>query len=1024
MHFSVVQNPALDRVDAICGAIRSIVEPSDNCILALTGDIADLGKAQEYEIAYSFIKSIYKGLGDYIKASLHIIIVPGNHDHDFDLPDFQESIRDLIIEKSSPQNPPDQAMHDYCLKSQQPFRNFADRIGSEMSASIVRGLLESELRSFPPAPIQLHLLNTTRFTRRRDAPGRIWFPVEQLALNLKKHNHPDSITIGILHHPYNWHHPDNGRQLKSLLESHCDILLTGHEHNPDQYLKLRRTTEQNLYVEGGILQDHDNPDNSSFNIVRIVPDEQIFKCWSFAWTGTRYDPLSEHFEHRYLRLRKPLLNQFELEKEWSSYLEQLNTDLRNPRCRDLKLSDLFVYPDLQRLDVRKACSPTGIVRDRDVVGFIQERKRTLIAGAEKTGKTCLAKRLFIDLQEAGYIPILIDADFKVQQRKKMKFGDALSQSIDDVCRFIYGEQSATQLWQAKPSDRAIIIDDYDALPLGTNGRDEMLRWFDEHFGCVVLLADPGIRITEILNRSGQDTLLWTYEHVDILECDAESRYSLIRNWLLAGTDSFSVSLDKVYENAVRYAQVIDAIIGQGAIPSLPIYILMMMQQIETRGNVENTTGLYGSLYELIIRDVIKGAAADYADLEVKLNYLSEFAFALYSRGKRFLEEAEFATWHARYCQEYNCQLDPLQMALQFEAIGVFRKYEANIGFKYRYYYCFFLARYFANNIHDNDIVEEIRKACLALYDQDAANTMLFLCHLSKDPRILQMILRAVDGHFKDTTEYNLSLSPQILPDGVIRPFPLMLSAADPEEERVRTFREYDDMSRPHGLDEVGYGEIEKAKEDKIFNLIKEANSAHHAIRICGQLIRNFYGSMKGSLQVEIIRKCYGVCLRMMGILYDLLEEDKEEIAVVIAKILHHRYPKMDEQEIDRRARRSLQIMALSIGYGLVKHVSNSVGLSALKPSFDTLIKEADTTVSHRILDISARLDYFDAFPENAALDLATDLEKGSVGHEVLRVLVWEHFKLFRRDYKVRQRVCKKLGIDAPQTSLLLSEDKK
>jgi hypothetical protein len=113
---------------------------------------------------------------------------------------------------------------------------------------------------------------------------------------------------------------------------------------------------------------------------------------------------------------------------------------------------------------------------------------------------------------------------------------------------------------------------------------------------------------------------------------------------------------------------------------------------------------------------------------------------------------------------------------------------------------------------------------------------------------------------------------------------LALTSAKPEEVRIESLRRRDDIIRPNSLIT-----IEDTPQDEktaaIITLINDNNSANHLIRILGQLIRNFYGSMKGDRQVELIRECYSLCLRMMTVMYELLEQDKEEIATVMAHIL-------------------------------------------------------------------------------------------------------------------------------------------
>lgn len=1026
MHFSVdraAKNSLLDRMGALCGAVRSVVEPGENCVLVFSGDIANWGLEKEYDIAESFMKAIHSEISKHTGVAPLILIIPGNHDMNFVEPDFDEKIRDIIIKNSDPKEPPNDAMSNYCFKPQRPYREFIQKISASLPVLACSDLAASEVHDFDTFKVRFHLLNTTRFSHAKEVAGVSWFPIHTLEEKMNLDRDTDFMTIAVLHHPYNWHRPENASEMRRLLESHCDVILTGHEHDSDIYIKSRRATQQNFYVEGGILQDPYNAENSSFNVVRVVTERKVFLCTTFEWNGTAYEERADTYEHRYLRLRQPLMNQFELGEDWSVWLEQIGTDFRHPRCRELKLDDIFIYPDLQRLDVRKACTRSGFVRDRDVLGYVQEKRRVLIAGAEKTGKTSLSKRLFSDLREAGYVPVLIRSDFAIDQRAKTTKIEQFKQAIDKVIQKTYSPSSAKRFWQTKVEERAIIIDDYHRLRVSIGGRDELLQWIDDNFRIIVIFSSPGIRMTDILNRNEADTLLWTFEHVDILEADAESRHELIQKWLVAGVDRYQPAIDTLYERTVRYEQVIDSVVGQGAVPSLPLFIHMMMQQLETRGPIDSSTGLYGSLYELIIRDVVRAASYNPADLEVKLNYLSEFAGALYAKDKRFLDDKTFQEWHHWYCDEFNVELKAEEMILQLESIGVFRKDEEMVGFKYRYYYCFFLARHISRIMHHDTAIEIMKKLCSVLHTEDAANTMLFLCHLSKDPRILSLILERVRGHFVGAPEYLLSESPSVIPAGTIRPNRLVLTSESPHEERLRTLRERDEIERPHGLDEIKEHE-EKQRQHKMIALINEANSTLHSIRICGQVIRNFYGEMRGNLQIEVIRECFGLCLRMMSVLFECLENEKEELASVVGEILKHRDRKITDDELDKQVKRSLYSMAFGICYGLLKHTSNSLGLADLKLSFDKLIAERDVSISHRMLDLSTRLDFFDVFPESLVSSLAAELGEGTIGREVLRYLVWEHFKLFTRDFKVRQRVCQLLEIEANQPVLISMDEKK
>lgn len=1018
-------NPVLERTDALCGALRAQTSPGDSCAVVVSGDIVNKGQRGGYTMAEEILERVYLDLSDHLGSEPYFAFVPGNHDHDFSDPSYDEQMRSTLIDNTSPSTPPSSGIHKVLMATQEPYRDFVQRVSDNLPVIAVDDLFASGVWQPDHCSLQFHLLNTTRFTRVKEQPARTWYPIDLLKKGIAETHRDGILTVGILHHPYNWYQPDNAKQLKQALEAHCDIIFTGHEHDACQYAKQQRSTEQNLYVEGGVLQDHENPAVSTFNVVVADPAREVFCCRVIRWNGQEYEADEDASEHRYMRLRRPLQDEFTLEAEWQVWLDELGTDFRHPRARTLRFGELFVYPDLGKLNLRKGCQSCGLVRDREVLGFLQETRRVLIAGAEKTGKTSLAKALFRDLREAGLVPVLIRSDFTVNPRGRRSVDQRIHDAFDTAIRRIYSSQSAKRYWQSRIEERVLIIDDYQRLRMHADARQSLLSWCDKNFGVVVVLADPSIRMQEILTGQEVESALWAYEHVDILECDAETRDALIANWLKAGTDVFDYEEEGSQQKRVRFAQTIDALIGQGAIPSVPLFVLMLMQQLEAGTTVGAPTGLYGSLYELIIRDVVKGASRKTTDVEVLLNYLAEFAYAVHMGGQRVMVEEEFTGWHTAYCKEYSADLDRTTTIRALTSNGIFRAEGSSIAFKRRYYHCFFLAKYLANHIHEDadGVLAKISELCSHLHHTDAANTMMFLCHLCREPRIIGFVLSASKKCFEDMGEFDLSSSPNLLPKHASTPVPLRLPDASPEEERVRELRRRDDVSRPNGLAEL-HEEEDPAVSAEDLKLLHAMNSAHQAVRICGQIVRNFFGSLRGDRQAEIVRECYGATLRMMSAFIDLLERDKEAFAGMIAERLRLRYPAMDDLEVERRAKISVHYYGVAFCFALVKHASASVGLADLKATFDRILGETENNVSLKILDLSTRLDLLDGFPDRRIIDMASELKEHSIGYEVLRGLVWNHLKLFECDYDKRQRVCKKLSIGGSEARFLLGRDKR
>jgi hypothetical protein len=99
-------------------------------------------------------------------------------------------------------------------------------------------------------------------------------------------------------------------------------------------------------------------------------------------------------------------------------------------------------------------------------------------------------------------------------------------------------------------------------------------------------------------------------------------------------------------------------------------------------------------------------------------------------------------------------------------------------------------------------------------------------------------------------------------------------------------------------------------------------------------------------------------------------------------------------------------------HGIVKHISNSVGLEELGLIFSE-IRRKNLVPAYHIIDLAIKIDHFREFPQKEALEVYgwQDKDKNYVGLYLVRHLVWEHFYFFPSKFDVKQRVCGKLGID-------------
>jgi hypothetical protein len=70
--------------------------------------------------------------------------------------------------------------------------------------------------------------------------------------------------------------------------------------------------------------------------------------------------------------------------------------------------------------------------------------------------------------------------------------------------------------------------------------------------------------------------------------------------------------------------------------------------------------------------------------------------------------------------------------------------------------------YFRDNINKIEIQESISGLSRRLHHEESANIMIFLCHLSKDERVLGAMLEAAKGLFADSPHYDINKQNEFL----------------------------------------------------------------------------------------------------------------------------------------------------------------------------------------------------------------------------------------------------------------------
>jgi len=475
----------------------------------------------------------------------------------------------------------------------------------------------------------------------------------------------------------------------------------------------------------------------------------------------------------------------------------------------------------------------------------------------------------------------------------------------------------------------------------------------------------------------------------------------------------SATVQRSQDTLVRAEQQINSFLGDQFLPAHPLFVLVVLQQLEALSPLSTPTASAGYLYEALILRSLHESITDEADVDTNKNYLSEFAYYMYDRQAVRVPYADAHIWHQGYCSLYRLSFDFHRQRQALLDAALLDENEGQLSFKYPYLYYYFLANYFATNLSRPEIREQVQRLTTFLHQADAANVILFLCHLSRDPFILGAIMDTAASLFASYEESDLEKDVEFL-NAVTKDIETRsIEAGDPEKRRQELLAAADEKA--HAKDN---GSEERtllvAQHDEACDIAKlndqlQLNAALKTIQIIGQILRNHVGSLQGETKKALVSRCYSLGLRGMKCLFGVMQENIEELVEALVEALARRSGVTARQKLVESVNRSLW-GTLELGaYSLIKYVSDSIGMEKLAQTFNEVLEERKT-LPMEIIDLSIKLDHYRGFPEGQVTRLAKDMRKNLFAFALVRDLVWLRFYVYHADYKLKQRVCDKIGI--------------
>jgi hypothetical protein len=987
----------------IVTSIGQLARSHDTILVVFSGDIAWSGKPQEYAACHQFF-SVLAQMRSGAGTPPIVVTTPGNHDLN-----FETETRDHVDAREKAQRLGHSTLDtQQTLQSlQKPYRDFHTQfVTPPKSKNTVHGV--TSLRYSPELVVVD--IDSASHAAKECRPGQILLPSDlDACLVALLSDAPADIRIAITHFPPSYYSEASRRTLAEALPGRVDAILTGHEHAPSAFYLTPMSARAAdcvpcIHLESGALRGSGH-DAKSMRVISIDTATRRLAQMDVS-------PLGESAE-----LPTPTWNMLpdrcglawsvsRLAADYRAAIMRLGVALHHKRRADITLDDVFVYPNLRRVQTLVDKRADEDLHDHPLAA-LRQHKHIVVQGAEKSGKTSLARRTLLDALANGLCTVILDGPLLSSRSE-----DGWRQAIADQARATFGPNGAADLVRTPPANRCIIIDNWPP-PIKSRHAKLLADYIHREFGLVMLLTRKDLMF-ECMMSTDPDTRqladsLASYATYDILRFGRAKRAELIAKWHAMGTEGGALS----YVDAKKQ-QAAETLVGDllgRFVPSWPLYVLLVLQTMESAQPMSAGAASHGSLYESLIKSALLDAFGQAAEVDAVFHFLA-FASGQMPPNGQPTSLAELAHHHATYTSEQYIERNFESDLRGLQGARIVAVANNQVTFVYEYIELFFRAMHLAAHLRDSSntsIRKQIDTLAGQIWNQRTANLVLFLAYLDQTGQVMEALLAKASTIFTDFAEFDMGVGVPAL-DNLVRISPtLTLDRQDPEANRRRMLQDVDatedavanELEEPSGL-----------KDDAEYKQIQDLSRSYRTIQIIGQIIRVFPGSVAGKHRLRLAQASASLALRTLGFMMESAARSKQFVLERLRNVVRQQHPEALPAAVSVQAEAMLYGICESLAFSVVKHAGAAVSLPSLRPLHAAMRKFPSPNTSLDVILLSIELDAYDDFPRAAIIKAFQEADKS--GHmltaDVVRHLAWQHMHTFAVDYKDRQAICEPLRI--------------
>ena len=660
---------------------------------------------------------------------------------------------------------------------------------------------------------------------------------------------------------------------------------------------LKQKEERGTIVIPVIVRPCTWKDQKAISDLKAIPkDGKPIKKW---------DSEDEAFLNIYEEIKDVVKKTpFHLKKEFRDDLTKV--EFISQHKESIKLDDLFVFPTIEDEYNKYQINSFG--------ELWKKNKHVILKGDDRSGKTVICRKIFLDEVENGTPAILIsgsDITSPVNHEHliKKKFQDQFS---------------GNYFYWSKKQEKLLIIDDFDYMT-----KIQFIDFAKDFFERIIVVMSED----EYIAYFQEEERLANFQLFNLESLGHVKQEELIKRWInLSDEKGQEISHGKIDQIEDRLNSII---LHNKIVPRYPFYILSILQTFEAFMPQDLQITAYGHCYHALITAQLVNIGIQGEDVDSSLTFLSYLAFQIFKKRGECSKD-QFKQFLTDYKDQYIIKESVVNRLTNHNS-SILRNYNGGYKFNYPFIYYFLLGNFFARNYETHkSFIDDIAEKS---YLKDNAYILIFTIHHTQDNNLIDTILIHTACTLDSITAATLDIEETKLLETALMELPEKIMSKRSIDDERRSEREQRDEMEANS-DNV----LTNDKKHEVEKLTKEENEFYKSLKnmeILGQILRNKYGSLHKDKIEEAIEFVSDAGLRLIKIATDSngVHSLEDFFIKIIDKI---NIPDNDKKEIEYFLRKQIRtIVFINIAL-LLKKVVVSIHKPELLESVEKIYQKKNT----------------------------------------------------------------------------------